>query len=192
MYKFFKYLLVILIILYPVFIYFGLSYSSPAQIGLLLLCLFLARAFFIARDRLAQAWPLVMTVLIGAGLAGATWLLDTTAWLLWYPVAINVVLFCGFTLSLMYPPTVIERLARLREKDLPPQAIRYTRKVTIAWSVFFTCNALVATATVIHGDLAVWTLYNGFIAYLLIGLFFLVEYLLRQRLRRRHQASGSA
>jgi len=191
MYKALKYLVLILIILYPVFIFLGLNYLSPAQIGLVLLCLFLARMIFIRRERLVQAWPLMVTVLIGAGLAGTAMLLGTTDYLLWYPVAVNSVFFCGFTLSIVYPPTIIERLARIREKNLSQQAVSYTRKVTIAWSVFFMLNALVASWTVVHGDLEIWTLYNGFIAYLIIGVIFLAEYIVRQNLRKRHQPHGN-
>lgn len=190
MYKFLKYLVVALIILYPVFIFLGLNYLSPAQLGLALLCLFMVRMIFIRRDRLVQTWPLVVAALLGAGLAGTSWLLDTTDYLLWYPVVVNAVFFCSFTLSIIYPPTVIETFARLREKNLSREAVCYTRKVTMAWSVFFVLNALAATWTVVHGDLAIWTLYNGFIAYILIGLFFVAEFIVRQNLRNRQQIHG--
>ena len=78
---------------------------------------------------------------------------------------------------------VAERLARLSEPDLPDKAIRYTRQVTIAWSVFFLCNGVLAAALTLWAPLAWWTLYNGLISYLLMGLLFAVEWLVRQRVR---------
>ena len=60
----------------------------------------------------------------------------------WYPVLISGFMLGLFGLSLKYGPPMVERLARLREPQLPAKAIRYTRQVTIAWCVFFLCNGL--------------------------------------------------
>ena len=79
---------------------------------------------------------------------------------------------------------IIERLARLQEPDLPPEGVRYTRKVTWAWCGFFIVNGGIAAWTALYADLAAWTLYNGCISYLLMGLMFAVEWLCRRRVRR--------
>src|SRR5215831_7157009 len=47
-----------------------------------------------------------------------------------YPVLMNVVLLGVFAASLRRGPSVVERLARMREPDLPPRAVAYTRRVT--------------------------------------------------------------
>jgi len=185
MHRILKSLIIILIVLYPFVIYFGLKYLSPSQIGLLLLLLFALRAFLIRGENKLRARPIILTVIVGSVLAGIAWLFGKTDSLLWYPVAINVVLFIVFAHSLIFPPTVIEMLARLSERDLPDKAIRYTRKVTIAWTIFFVLNALVAMWTVIYGGMQTWTLYNGLIAYILMGLLFGVEFLIRRRIRRQ-------
>ena len=39
--------------------------------------------------------------------------------MLYYPVLVNGVLLIAFGGSLFFPPTVVERIARLRDKDLP-------------------------------------------------------------------------
>jgi uncharacterized membrane protein len=98
-------------------------------------------------------------------------------------VLINVILFILFGHSLVYPPSIIEQIARIREPELPPSGVAYTRKVTIVWLLFFVFNGSVALATAIHGDVAVWSLYNGLIAYLLMGALFLVEFLIRRQVR---------
>ncbi|MBP2670216.1 MAG: hypothetical protein H6Q85_282, partial [candidate division NC10 bacterium] len=79
---------------------------------------------------------------------------------------------------------VAERIARLGYPDLPIEIVTYTRKVTQAWCVFFGANALTALWTAVWGSDEVWFYYNGIIAYLLAGLMFTGEWLLRRRLLR--------
>ena len=74
-------------------------------------------------------------------------------------------------------------LARLSEPDLPDVAIAYTRKVTLVWCAFFLVNGGIALATALWGTEAQWTLYNGGIAYVLMGLIAAVEWLVRKRVR---------
>lgn len=107
-----------------------------------------------------------------------------------YPALVNAVLLTVFAVSLMHPPSAIERLARLREPDLPPAAIAYTRKVTWVWCGFFVVNGTLALATALWADAATWALYNGLIAYGLIGTLFAIEWLVRRRVRARHAAAG--
>ena len=101
-----------------------------------------------------------------------------------YPVLVNAGLLASFGYTLLRPPTMIERLARLHEPDLPPHAVRYTRRVTQVWCVFFACNGLAALVTALWMSERIWALYNGLIAYILIGLLFAIEWLVRQRVRR--------
>jgi uncharacterized membrane protein len=110
-------------------------------------------------------------------------LFDSPVLLRWYPVLISGFMLALFGSSLMYGPPMVERLARLREPHLPAKAIRYTRQVTIAWSVFFLCNGLCAAALTLWAPLNWWMLYTGLISYGLIGLMFAIEWLIRQRVR---------
>jgi len=71
----------------------------------------------------------------------------------------------------------------MTEPDLPPAAVRYTRQVTRVWVAFFAFNASVATGLALLAPLSWWTLYTGLIAYLLMGLLFAGEWLVRQRVR---------
>ena len=103
-----------------------------------------------------------------------------------YPVLVNAAMLSAFGLSLVSGPSMIERLARLREPDLPPAAVRYTRRVTQAWCLFFVFNGSIALGTALSASEAVWSLYNGVIAYLLMGAMFGGEYLLRMRFKRAH------
>ena len=66
--------------------------------------------------------------------------------------------------------------------------VRYTLKVlawcrmwTWIWCTFFVINGSIATALALLAPLDWWALYNGLIAYALIGALLLGEWLLRRR-----------
>ena len=111
--------------------------------------------------------------------------------LLYYPVLVSGSLLALFGWSLWQPMTLVERIARLQEPQLPPAAIRYTRQVTRIWCGFFIFNGAIAIATIWHGDLALWSLYNGLLSYLLMGTLMAGEWLVRQRIRARMVQDGS-
>jgi uncharacterized membrane protein len=62
--------------------------------------------------------------------------------------------------------------------------------VTQVWCLFFLCNGGVALYTALYSSLAFWTLYNGLIAYVLMGLVFAIEYGVRQLVRRGNGAAA--
>lgn len=80
---------------------------------------------------------------------------------------------------------LVERLARLREPNLPPEGVRYTRKVTLVWCGFFVGNGTMALFTVLQGDMHLWTLWNGMVAYILMGMLMAAEWLVRQRVIKK-------
>jgi len=95
-------------------------------------------------------------------------------------VLVNATLcFFLFSWSLVTPPSAIERIARLREPNLVAAGVRYTRRVTIVWVIFFVANGSIALYTATLTPLCDLALYNGFIAYLLIGATFGVEFVVR-------------
>jgi uncharacterized membrane protein len=98
-----------------------------------------------------------------------------------YPVLVNAGMLELFAWSLHSPPSLVERLARLQHPDLPPEGVRYTKRVTLVWCLFFIINGGIALITALWGSMAVWTLYNGLIAYLLMGILFAGEYIVRKR-----------
>ncbi len=102
-----------------------------------------------------------------------------------YPVLVNAALLGVFTYSLIFPPSMVERFARLREPDLPPQGVSYTRRVTQVWCVFLPLNGAIALVTALWASPATWTLYNGFVAYLMMGVLFAGEYGIRCNFKRR-------
>lgn len=172
-------LLVLLSLAYPFIIYWGLQSFDAVLLLPLLLVLVTLRWF---SDRTSgQRWALA---LVAVALLLVVVFVGERSGLKLYPVLMNLSFLGLFWSSLYAPQTVIERLARLKEPDLPAAGVRYTRKVTIVWCIFFAVNGCVAAGTVWLADEQLWLLYNGLIAYLLMGTLFAGEWLVRQRVRR--------
>jgi len=168
----------VLMLAYPLLVYAGLARFEPRVLALLLAFVALLRAL-VTRE-LVWLWAAVGGCALAA-IASAT--NDATALKL-YPVLVNAALLTLFGATLLRPPSMVERLARLREPALPDAAIPYTRRVTQVWCGFFIGNGAIALYTALFSSAAQWALYNGLIAYVLMGALFSGEWLLRRRLRR--------
>jgi uncharacterized membrane protein len=114
-------------------------------------------------------------------LAGVTALTNSETLLRLYPAAVSLGMLALFGLSLKFPPSMVERFARLDDPALPPDGVRYTRRVTQVWCAFFIFNGSVAGFTAVAASRDAWALYNGFIAYVLMGVLFAAEWLVRRR-----------
>lgn len=170
---------------YPIWVYFGLRATTPTIIVVILLSLLLARALFVPRGTSVSLVPVLALAATGVALL---YFVDTMAAVRSYPVLINFGLAAIFALSLARPPTAIERIARLAEPDLDAAGVAYTRKVTWLWTGFFVGNGAVAAWTAMYGTLDQWAVYNGLISYMLIGVIFVIEFLVRRVVRARAKA----
>lgn len=163
----------------PFLIYFALRRFEPREVGLMLLTLLLLRTpgklmAFLRR-------PGALLAVAGAVLVlSLLWRSNDPAWVLAYPVFMNALMFGIFAASLIHPPSLIERLARLKHPDLPPAGVAYTRRVTQVWCGFFVANGSIAAWTAFAASRETWVLYNGFISYLLMGVLFAGEWLYRR------------
>jgi uncharacterized membrane protein len=107
-----------------------------------------------------------------------------------YPVLVSLALLAVFTFSLVKVPTVIFRIASLKEKSFREEgpgrdrAESYCRKVTVVWCAFFVVNGSIALFTALWASPIAWTIYNGFISYILIGVLFVGEMIVRRRAMR--------
>ncbi len=173
-------LIALITVVYPFIVYFGLSRFEPRGLALLLLAVLAARALLV-RDRLWLVATLGAAALVAVGAISNQGLP-----LKLYPALVNALLLLSFVISLGYPPSAIERLARLRDPNLPLAAVAYTRKLTVIWCLFFIGNGGIALYTALWMSDAAWALYNGLIAYLLMGALFLGELWLRPK----HEANA--
>jgi uncharacterized membrane protein len=64
---------------------------------------------------------------------------------------------------------------------LTPQEVRYTRRVTAAWALFFISVTVATVGLFLFAPLRVWSLFANFCVLPLIGLMFVAEYAVRRR-----------
>lgn len=175
----------LLFVLCPLLIFAGLHIFDPRTLGAVLLAALLLRH---RRDlgRFARGLPFGQRIALGLPLLlGALVVLtNDEKLLLLYPGAINAGMLLLFFVSLVQPPTMIERIARLRDPDLPPAGVRYTRALTCVWCSFFLVNGTIATYTALAASRETWALYNGLVAYVLMGALLAGERIARPWLLR--------
>lgn len=173
----------VFVVLYPAVVWLCMKYGEPAWVAGLLAVMAVTQAL---QKKSAMT---TIVALFALGLAGAAFCLESFLPVKFYPVAVNAAWFAFFAGSLASTPAA-ERFARMRHTELPDYAVRYCRQVTVAWSVFFLANGLVALDSALYRSDDWWALYNGLIAYVLIGMMFAVEYGVRawvDRLNRENE-----
>jgi uncharacterized membrane protein len=173
--------LVALGVAYPFLVYFGLRILPPEFVAIGLLALLALRLGFGRRQKQRNTLPYLIAGVVVAILVARSPMVGLKA----YPVLMSLGFAAAFGYSLVWPPTIIEQIARRTHPHLPLEVNSYLRKVTIAWVLFFLVNAAISTATAASGNLKMWTLYNGFLAYLGMGVMFGAEFLIRQVVHER-------
>ena len=84
----------------------------------------------------------------------------------------------GRTLSRGHEP-LITRFARQVHGTLPPQLATYTRRLTIAWCVFFGAQIVVSALLFGFASLAHWSIFVNVLNFPLLALMFIGEYTYR-------------
>ncbi len=172
--------------LYPFAVYYGLHYFPPKFLALILLALLFLRIVLLKNNLTKMPWVLPATLLGSLALIFSLFTESVIGFKL-YPLLVNCSLFTVFAFSYLKPPSVIETFARLQEKNLNKQGVKYTEKVTLLWCVFFLVNGGISLYTALYSELEYWMLYNGFISYVLMGSLFAVEFLVRLKVKKHHK-----
>ncbi|WP_019028215.1 hypothetical protein [Colwellia piezophila] len=179
-------LLALLLILYPIIVYTGLTYFEPRYVAIVLMGIFALR--LASSNKNKHPW-LKLTSILAISVLLFTVVFDQVIGVLLYPVAMNIGLLAIFSYSLYRKPSVIETLARLQEPDLVDFAVKYTEKVTLVWCLFFCINGSIALYTALFLSIEQWTLYNGLISYILMAILMSVEWLVRLKVKAGHKKS---
>lgn len=170
-------------------------FKLPARI--LSLCIIaLSLAFFLSFTGAGKnkavpfsAKPLITSLLLLA--AGITcFITNQTVFIKLYAVAICSIMLVMFGSTLFFPPNMIFRFACLADKSIKGSLIqnrveKYCRKVCIAWCIFFILNGSASVYTAFFTDDRIWSVYNGGISYALMGLMFIIEYMIRKGVNSR-------
>jgi uncharacterized membrane protein len=178
-------MLVVVSIAYPLIVFVAHADLPPLAFAAGACALLGARAFS-SQSHWSRRMrrPMLGAIALIAALA----LLDSTMAAKAYPVALSGGLALLFGSSLWRPHSLVEQIAELGGDHLSPAARRYCRRVTLVWTIWLVINTLISAGLAIAGSLAAWTLWTGVISYVVIGLIFSGEFLLRRLLRRRHAA----
>ena len=154
----------------------------------------IATAFFLSstsrtgnsKVKSALSWrPFVSSALfIAAGLF--CFMTQKTIFLKLYSVAISLIFLAAFGSTLFSAPSMVFRLATLMDKTIKgssweKQVEGYCYKVTVVWCCFFILNGSVSVWTAFFASDRAWSIYNGGISYVLMGLLFAVEFIVRRR-----------
>ena len=76
---------------------------------------------------------------------------------------------------------LVTRFARTVHGSLPPDVVAYTRRVTVAWTVFFLAVAALSSGLYLGGHLTAWSVFANFLTLPLIAGLFVAEYAVRLR-----------
>ncbi len=176
-------LLLLLLIAYPLALHLGVLSErlGPAWFCLLSVLL-LSGGLMLRNGRRTGLLPLA------AALAGALWVSlyrgDPATLLRLPPVLINglLCLFFGSTLLPRRRPLISRFAEIMHGHALDETTRRYTRRVTLVWTLLFAAMAMESLLLGLFAPPAVWSLFTHFINPLVVLLMFFVEY--RVRLRR--------
>jgi 3-hydroxymyristoyl/3-hydroxydecanoyl-(acyl carrier protein) dehydratase len=84
---------------------------------------------------------------------------------------------------------MIYRFAIMQDKSIPgslneKRIAAYCKKVTIVWLVFIFFNGSMAAWTIFSGSDAFWAVYNGGVSYILMGILFAGEFIVRKKVQK--------
>jgi uncharacterized membrane protein len=82
------------------------------------------------------------------------------------------------------------RFAEMVHGSLSPEEVRYSRQVTLAWTLFLLAISLVSGALFLFAGIEVWSVFANFLSFPLILLMFVVEFQIRRH-KLPHQKKHS-
>jgi uncharacterized membrane protein len=97
-----------------------------------------------------------------------------------YSVVMSYLLLMSFAVSLFKTP-LVEIMERKKHRTMDVSAQRYCRNATVACTIFLSHHFGFTIATLFL-PFKVWVVYNGAVAYFLVGAMFLAEYLIRRKI----------
>ncbi|MBX2867268.1 MAG: hypothetical protein KTR18_01225 [Acidiferrobacterales bacterium] len=179
-------LAVIIAVGYPLMVYFGLQQYGSRGLAIVLLAAVCIRYYLVRPATTIQSLGVIVVGIFSLCIIA----LDSELLLRFYPVVLSVSVAAFFFFSLWSEKTAIEKFAEISGEIITPTARYYMRRLTICWVALMLLNAAIAAYTALYMSLSHWTLYNGVLSYLLIGLFMLGEWLYRQHYKRTRGTAG--
>jgi len=107
------------------------------------------------------------------------WISSNGTWLLVLPAATQATFGLAFLRSLSGTP-LIEHFARMVKPELTAGELAHCRSWTRVWGYYLIALAALGLVLALVASLAVWTIYVGVISYVMVGVLFAVEYVVRK------------
>lgn len=184
-------LLFIASVAYPFIVYFSIEDNQSLLIPIVLMTILLVKLVMGGREYLRMNF---MLFFFGLVMSIMYVVRQEEVYMLLYPTIVNLALLVLFGQSLVGErKPIVEYMASFttpKEKQTDFFK-KYCRRVTMTWCIFFIINGSFAFYTAEFCSREVWTMYNGFIAYLLIGLLFVIEYVIRIACQRRELSNDN-
>jgi len=181
-------------VLYPAFVfYFLVVRKTPLRLFSLFIAAF-ALVAFITRTSSSKGkaggnsfvWTSLLLLAVGlvCFITGSALILKL------YPLLMNILFLAAFGITCLSPPNMIFRFAIMQDRSIrgslsEKRVESYCRKVTKAWCGFFMVNGSIAAWTIFSGSDVLWSVYNGGISYILIGIFFVGELIIRKMVQKK-------
>ena len=187
-------LAVVLSVCFAVLAHFAIIDGFPRSLGALLSVIPLSLFVLWAARRSRQRAVAAAMVLVAA----------TALWFGWSALERNFpsVFFLehaggNLVLALTFGRTLVgdrealcTKFARVIHGTLTPEVVRYTRRVTLAWSIFFATVFLTSALLYLGHFIAAWSLLANILNPFLIATMFVVEYAIRVRVLPHHERVG--
>lgn len=107
------------------------------------------------------------------------WISQDGTWLLVLPSATQGAFGLAFLRSLSGVP-LIEHFARMVKPELSAGELAHCRVWTRIWGIYLLALAAIGLCLARWAPLGVWTVYVGVVSYVLVGVLFAVEYVIRK------------
>ena len=181
----------VVLLAYPLAVYFGLSHFNARGVGLLVLVLLAPGLLRTVVRRRKQVAAMIGLPIAVACLMLCAVVSNDPRFVLANPALVNLILLSQFGFSLRKgSSSMVERFARLQVDDLPANEIAYCRVVTACWCVFFVLNGGACALFALWAPRAWWALYTGLVSYVILGVLFAIEFTIRKYLFRRYGVDG--
>lgn len=167
---------ILLGVTYPFLVYFGIQRFNASTFAIILLIVLAIRGY--STMAMLNVWQTAsLIVLVTYSLVTA--ILNNQLMLLFYPVVASISIACVFFVSLKDKQPLLEKIAERMGEVINKHAQHYLYWLTFIWGILLVINGVIAAYTAFYLSLKQWALYNGFISYILLGSFFIIELIFR-------------
>lgn len=183
-----------LAILYPLLVFCALViFKLGVKFISVFLVIFAFAYIFINRKNFSlKKWGLVITPVILFGIGIICLLTESKIILKIYPALADLAYLTFFGVSLFIPPPVAFYFVDIFDKKvktiIPTERFnQFCKNATISYCIYFFIDGVISAYIVFLPSDTVWGIYNGFVTYALMGLVFIVEFIILKALLKKYK-----